>query len=75
MANYFLIKYKDNEGGFQTIIDKERDSVGIESLIRDMNEELRKFNGVVYPIFAIEEISERQFCYFKKKGYYSIGVE
>lgn len=56
-----------------TLISKEPEGVGIRSLIYDMKEALQKTNATEYPIFAVEEIPEERFCYFKRKGYYSLG--
>lgn len=73
MNKYFLIKYKTKEGSIETLIDRENSGVGIETLIHDMNKDLQRFNETDYPIFAIEEITEKQYYYLKRKGYYSIG--
>ena len=75
MRKCFLIKYKTKEGDIQTLIDKESPGVGIESIIHDMKKELQSYNGIEYPTFAVEEISEEQYSYLKKKGYYVLGVE
>ena len=72
-AECFLIKYKTKEGNIETLLDKESPGVGIESIIHDMKKELQICNGVDYPTFAIEEISEEQYCYLKRKGYYTLG--
>lgn len=73
MRKCFLIKYKDKDGNIETFIDRERPGVGIESIIRDMKNELQKLNGTEYPTFAVEEISEERYFYFKKKGYFDLG--
>lgn len=72
MRRYFLIKYKTIEGNIETIITKENPGVGIESLVRDVKE-LQRHNGIDYPVFAIEEISEEQYYHLKRKGYYALG--
>ena len=73
MRKCFLVKYKTKQGNIQTFIDRENPGVGIKNVIRDIKEELQRQNEVEYPTFAVEEISEAQFSYFKKKGYYNIG--
>lgn len=73
MRKCFLIKYKDKDGNIETLIDRERSGVGIESIIRDMKNELQRYGEIEYPTFAVEEISENQYFYFKKKGYYTLG--
>lgn len=73
MRKCFLIKYKDRDGNIETLIDRESSGVGIESIIHDMKNELQRYNGIEYPTFAVEEISEERYFYFKKKGYYVLG--
>ena len=73
MRKYFLIKYKDRNGDIQTVISKESPGVDMKIMVRDMKQELQRHNETEYPTFAIEEISEEQYSYFKKKGYYSLG--
>lgn len=73
MRKCFLVKYKDRDGNIETFIDRESPGVGIESIIRDMKNELQRSNEVEYPTFAVEEISEERYFYFKKKGYYVLG--
>jgi hypothetical protein len=73
MRKCFLIKYKDKDGSIKTLIDRESPGVGIRSIIRDMKKELQTYNNTEYPSFAIEEISEEQYCYLKRKRYYTLG--
>ena len=73
MRKHYLIKYIDKEGNTVTVIDKEQPEVDIKSLVHDMKHELKKYNGVEYPTFAIEELNEKEYCYLKRKGYYSLG--
>ena len=73
MRKCFLIKYKTKDGNIETLIDRDVPGINMENLVHDIKNELQRQNEVEYPTFAIEEISEEQFCYFKKKGYYNIG--
>lgn len=73
MRKCFLIKYKDRDGNIETMIDREPSGVGIKSLIYDMKKELQRYQEIEYPTFAIEEITEEQYYYFRKKGYYTLG--
>ena len=73
MRKCFLIKYKDRNGDIQTGISRESSGVDMKIMVRDMKRELQRYNETEYPTFAIEEISEKQYSYFKKKGYYSVG--
>ena len=75
MNNYFLIKYKDEKEQTRTFITKEPDIITTKHLCKELKEELQK-RGVKYPIFAIDQIDEKQFRYFKMvKGYYATGEE
>ena len=75
MNNYYLIKYKNENGEKQTFIAKETCFIETKDLCRDLKRELNK-RGIEYPIFAIEKIDERQFRYFKMvKGYFALGEE
>jgi hypothetical protein len=73
MRKCFLIKYKNKDGNIETLIDRESPGVGIKSIIRDMKKELQTYNNTEYPSFAIEEVSEEQYYYLKRKGYYALG--
>jgi hypothetical protein len=71
--NYFLVKYKDENGERQTLITKENCFIQIKDLCEELKQEFKR-RGVEYLVFAIEQIDERQFRYFKKvKGYYATG--
>ena len=75
MYSYFLVKYKDINGEKQTFITKEKSSLKIKVLCEDLTRQLKEF-GIEYPTFAIEQIDERQFRYFKiVKGYFAVGIE
>ena len=75
MYSYYLIKYKDKDKELQTFITKEKSSLKTEILCDDITKQLKEF-GIEYPTFAIEQIDERQFRYFKiVKGYFAVGIE
>lgn len=75
MYNYFLVKYKYKDGDKKTFITKEKCSIKTKILCNDLTRQLKQ-HGVEYPIFAIEQIDERQFRYLKiVKGYFALGEE
>lgn len=71
--NYFLVKYKKfSKGSIETFIAKENSQIDMTIFCRDLRNFLRG-KGVEIPIFAVEEIDEKSFSFFKRKGYLVLG--
>ena len=69
--NYFFCVYKNENNEKNSFIDKEKNSISIQHMCRDMKYELKK-RGVNYPVFAIEQITKEQFDYLKRKGIFAL---
>lgn len=72
--NYFFWKYKEkNCNKIHGFISRENSLISTQVICNHIKQELKK-QGIDFPIFAVEQITEKQFNALKRKGYFALGV-